>query len=91
MWSAAFRGLSESGDRAAGRGVPWGSGRAGRLEELDTTRHILRRQQVVDHDKPAKHFPHGNRLLLAIGYPGMGQALHMKPEEVVVLSHYDAP
>jgi hypothetical protein len=58
-------------------------------EELDSPYHLLGRQQIVDQNHTAKHLPHGHGLLMAVGDAGVGHALCVKPEEVIVLSYAD--
>lgn len=43
----------------------------------------------MDQNYTAKHLPHGHGLLLAVGNAGVGHALCMEPEEVIVLSYDD--
>ena len=65
---------------------------AARLEsqELDSARHLIWRQQVIDQHQIAKHLsdPHGP--LLTIRDAGVGNPVSMEPEEVRVMRHQDA-
>ena len=41
----------------------------------------------MDQNNATKHFSNGHRLLLAIGYAGVGYSLRVQPEKIIVLGH----
>jgi hypothetical protein len=39
----------------------------------------------MDRNNSTKHFSNGHRLLLAIGYAGVGHSWRVQPEKIIVL------
>ena len=53
------------------------------------TGHLLRQQQIVDHDQATKHLADGHRLLPAIGDAGVGRPARVKSKKVIILRDQD--
>ena len=63
----------------------------GRLKELRSSLHLLRRREVMDQDQPAEHFADGKGTLVAIGDPCVRRPCLVKTKEVRVLRHKYSP
>ena len=43
----------------------------------------------MDQDQATEHFPYRHGLLPTVGDAGVGRALHVEPDKINVLRHYD--